>query len=75
MTITQSELDSYHKNGYLVLENFVTNDHCLRLMERAEELITDFDPTNLKTVFSTSDQRHASTRYFLESGDKIHFFF
>jgi len=65
----------YQKNGYAVLKDFVSETHCQLLIERAQKRIADFDPKELKIVFSAQDQRHAKSRYFLDSGDKIHFFF
>jgi phytanoyl-CoA hydroxylase len=39
------------------------------------ELIEAFEPGEVATVFSTTRHSHAQDRYFLESGDKIRFFF
>jgi phytanoyl-CoA hydroxylase len=45
------------------------------LRARAEELVHDFDPEGLVSIFSTHEQTRTSDDYFLESGDKIRFFF
>ena len=37
-------------------------------------LVDDFDPSGVRTVFSTDDQSHARSDYFLTSGDKIRYF-
>ena len=42
---------------------------------RAEELVASFDPLEAISVFSTREQIRTSDDYFLESGDKIRFFF
>ena len=70
-------LDSWEKNGYLVINQFFTNDECDNLRKRADYLIKNFDikKFNNLSIFETNDQSHAEDRYFLESGDKIHFFF
>jgi len=34
-----------------------------------------FEPGDEQIVFSTTSKRHAQERYFLESGDRIRFFF
>ena len=39
------------------------------------ELLAGFDPEGVRTVFATDDQRHAQDAWFLDSGDKIRFFF
>src|SRR2546430_10370677 len=46
-----------------------------RLCARAEELVRDFDPKGVVSIFSTHEQTRTSNDYFLESGDKIRFFF
>ena len=62
-------------NGYLVVENFNTAAECDALMERAAKLAADFDYKGHPSVIQTSDQSKTTDDYFLESGDKISFFF
>jgi len=50
-------------------------NQCDRLRQRAEELVHDFDPQGVVSIFSTHEQTRSSDDYFLESGDKIRFFF
>jgi len=71
----QSEVDQYQRDGFLVLENFVTPQACDVLRARAEQLVRDFDPAGVISIFSTREQTRTSDDYFLESGDKIRFFF
>src|SRR5205809_168584 len=66
---------SYERDGFLVLEDFVEGEACDRLCARAEELVRDFDPRGVVSIFSTHEQTRTSDDYFLESGDKIRFFF
>lgn len=70
-----AELDQYERDGFLVLKNFATHEACDRLRSRAEELVRDFDPAGIVSIFSTRNQTRTSDDYFLESGDKIRFFF
>ena len=70
-----TQLEQYRRDGFLVLENFVTTEACDALRARAEELVRDFDPRGIVSVFSTHEQTRTSDDYFLESGDKIRFFF
>jgi hypothetical protein len=42
---------------------------------RAEQLVRDFEPQGLVSVFSTQEQTRTSDDYFLETVDKIRFFF
>jgi len=75
MPLRAEQIDDYERDGFLVLENFVDDEACDRLRARAEELVRDFDPEGLVSIFSTQEQTRTSDDYFLESGDKIRFFF
>ena len=67
--------DSWHDNGFLIIENFYTNTECDKLIDRADFLVKNFDPGSVKSIFDTKNQEHVDDTYFLESGDKIRFFF
>src|SRR5437588_5091937 len=73
--LTAQQLPAYKLDGFLIRENFVSRDACDRLCGRAVELVRDFDPSGAVSIFSTHEQTRASDDYFLESGDKIRFFF
>src|SRR5437016_14232956 len=75
MILDPDQLAAYDHDGFLVLEDFVGDDACDRLRARAEELVRDFDPKGVVSIFSTHEQTRTSDDYFLESGDKIRFFF
>ena len=70
-------LSFWNENGYLVIDQFYSSLECDNIKNRANHLIYNFDPQNYinKSVFDTNNQKHAEDKYFLESGDKIHFFF
>jgi phytanoyl-CoA hydroxylase len=70
-----TQLDQYNRDGFLILKDFVTNEACDSLRARAAELVRNFDPAGLVSIFSTREQTRTSDDYFLESGDKIRFFF
>jgi phytanoyl-CoA hydroxylase len=75
MGLSGEQVERYRRNGFLVVPDFVTGAACDRLRARVAGLLDAFDPTGITTVFSTADQRHAQDRWFLESGDKVRFFF
>jgi phytanoyl-CoA hydroxylase len=70
-----TQLNEYHQHGFLVLEGFVDHDACDLLRARAEELVREFDPLEVVSIFSTREQNRLTDEYFLTSGDKIRFFF
>ena len=73
--MTSEQLEKYQRDGFLILENFVTVESCDLLRARADELVRAFDPAGVVSIFSTQQQTRTSDDYFLESGDKIRFFF
>ena len=75
MPLKASQLADWRRQGYLLLEGFASRAACAELRERMAELVAGFDPAGAATVFRTDDQGHGRDRYFLESGDKIRFFF
>src|SRR6185295_1730807 len=68
-------LKKFNENGFLVLENFCTPGACDGVMSRGEALAKAYNLTEHPSVFQTSNQTQSSDDYFLNSGDKISFFF
>ena len=75
MALTSKQLVQYQRDGFLVLRNFVSRASCGRLRARAGELVEGFEPGTMASIFSTQQQSRLTDDYFLESGDKIRFFF
>ncbi|HXT62320.1 MAG TPA: phytanoyl-CoA dioxygenase family protein [Pyrinomonadaceae bacterium] len=73
--LSREQTETYERDGFLALEKFIPTAQCDRLRARAEELVHDFDPEGIVSIFSTREQTRTSDDYFLESGDKIRFFF
>ncbi len=67
-------ISAYHECGLLILKDFVSAEDCLALKRRALELVNAFDPGEIRSVFSSTEQTQIDDRYFVESGDKIRFF-
>lgn len=72
--LTADMVAAFDAAGVLVLENFVDARECAALRRRALDLVDDFDPAGVRSVFSTTGQEQLNDRYFIESGDKIRFF-
>jgi phytanoyl-CoA hydroxylase len=64
----------FEEAGVLVLRDFVSTEACDALRARAAELVAEFDPSAVRSVFSTTEQTQLDDDYFIESGDKIRFF-
>lgn len=75
MELGAERLADWQRDGFLVLPGFATPAQCDALRARMALLLDAFDPAGVTTVFRTDDQGHARDRYFLDSGDKVRFFF
>lgn len=67
--------EQFQQQGYLVLPQFNTAAESDALMQRAEELAAAYDYKGHPSVFQTTEQAKSTDDYFLDSGDKIAFFF
>jgi len=72
--LTPEMLGTFKATGVIVLRDFVSTDACAALRHRALELVDEFDPADVRSVFSTTDNEHHDDDYFIDSGDKIRFF-
>mgnify|MGYP001295027052 CR=1 FL=1 len=75
MFLTKEKLDFFRRDGFLVLEDFVSIESCESLRERAIEIVENFDHSECSPIFTTREQTRNSDSYFLSSGDKISCFF
>ncbi len=74
--LTPKQLEQFDKDGCLVLPNFLSSEEISRSMQRANDLLKNFDILNHPmTKFTTDDDNHIGDDYFLNSSDKISFFF
>ncbi|XP_065784382.1 phytanoyl-CoA dioxygenase domain-containing protein 1 isoform X3 [Muntiacus reevesi] len=78
--LSPSQLQKFQKDGFLVLEGFLSADECEAMQRRIGEIVAEMDvPLHCRTEFSTQEEEQlraqGSTDYFLSSGDKIRFFF
>jgi phytanoyl-CoA hydroxylase len=73
--LTPEQVAAYERDGLLVLKDFVAGEECDRLRARADELVEAFEPGEVLSVFTTREQTRKSDEYFLDSGDKVRFFF
>ena len=75
LPLNKEMLNFWNNNGYLIIEDFKTHKECDELINRSKELIEEQDFNYQQSVFDTVSQSHNDDNYFLESGDKIRFFF
>ena len=73
--LSGQQQSDYRRDGYLVLEGFTSHADCDALLAETAGLVAEFEPPEKKLIFSTVEQEQTSDDYFLDSGDKIRFFF
>ena len=66
----------FHRDGYLLVNDFLTHSECDALLRRAHQIIAEADfSQHPRITFNTRDNQQAKSDYFVNSGDKIRFFF
>jgi len=73
--LTEEQLEQFEKDGILVVEDFLSQEEVKSLQTEIHKIVENLDPKTDRGVFSTTDHQQASDTYFLESGDKVRFFF
>ena len=75
MALTSLQLTNYQNEGFLVLNDFVDPTACDVLRDRVIEMIREFEPADVASIFSTREQNRIADEYFLNSANNISFFF
>ena len=73
--LSSQQIQEYNRQGYLVINDFISPSQRHVLMRRAAELIEAFDPPKIRSIFTTDEQERSSDDYFLASGKGVSFFF
>ncbi|GAA5875240.1 hypothetical protein JCM3774_004180 [Rhodotorula dairenensis] len=79
-TLTDQQKARFEADGYLVIPRFFTQEWADKLLAKSRHLLKEFDVSShpMTQFVGTSDpasKKHVGDDYFLESGDKIRFFF
>lgn len=75
--LTDTQIQAFRSDGFLVVPNFVSDERCLQLRERAMMLAEKHVPSPEEATIFTADGKpqHTSDDYFLTSGEQIRCFF
>ena len=74
-TLTSTQVASFQRDGFVVVEDFVSQSACNDLKQRAVEMVQQWQPSGKRTAFSTNEQTRVSNDEFLDSGDSVWCFF
>lgn len=72
--LSPEQVEFYHENGYIVIEDFWDNETIEVLRQKILEHVNNADLSNVKSVFATKEQVRKADDYFLTSGPEIRFF-
>ncbi len=78
MALSKEDVEKYRRDGYLLVDNFLSEEECDQLRKAALNIVEKEDFSQHPTLtFSTksTEQKHTKSDYFITSGDKIRFFF
>ncbi len=73
--LSPSQIQDYHRDGFLAIEGFTSSSDCADLRRRAIDLVEDWEPSAAHTVFTTDEQDRVSNHEFLSSGAATWCFF
>ena len=74
--LSSEEVEKLHKDGYLIIEQFLTDAECNSLKDACQRIVGEADfSQHPKVTFDTKVNKQGSEDYFITSGDKIRFFF
>ncbi|DAZ96871.1 TPA: hypothetical protein N0F65_008832 [Lagenidium giganteum] len=74
--LTAEQVAFFRENGFLHVPGMLPPAECDALRARANDYVAKCDVSAHRSIFTTNDQtRRMNDRYFLDSGDKIRYFF
>ena len=73
--LSKDQIETYQRDGFLVVDDFVPPRSRARLRERAVEIVDAWEPSEQRSVFTTNEQERVSDGEFLASGSSIWCFF
>lgn len=75
VVLSAEQIESYERDGFLVVDDFVSADDRARLRARALDIVDAWEPSEQRSVFTTNEQARVSDGEFLASGSSIWCFF
>lgn len=76
MAVTEEHIREFQRTGCVAVANVLTEVEADSIRAACRRLVDEMDLSqHTPTVFSTTDHEQSRNDYFLDSGDKVHFFF
>lgn len=72
--LNASQIETYHRDGVVILPNLIDPDTISQMRNRALKLVDDWQPAINQTIFRTNEQSRIADEYFFNSAKNISFF-
>ena len=72
--LSEYQIQQYHENGYLVLQEAIAKAEIENLKNAALQIVDNFDINKHRAVFTTSDRDSGRDDYFFDSSEDVHCF-
>jgi phytanoyl-CoA hydroxylase len=74
MSAENFDIKKFQQDGYLVIENFLTDEEIESLQRDCRQIVEQFDPTQNRSIFSAEHSQHFTDLNFISSADKVRCF-
>lgn len=72
--LNSQQITEFQEQGFLVLENAFSAPEIASVKQAAQEIVADFDISQHRTVFKTTDRDAGRDDYFFDSAEAVHCF-
>lgn len=73
--LCQEQIDQYHQEGFLVLDQIISTETLMEIKSRAAEIVEQWEPNTEPAIFTTNDNNRSGDHYFLQSAERVSCFF
>ncbi len=73
--LTKQQIDHYHQQGYLVIDQLFSQAQIERLKQSADDIVQQWQQQSTEHIFSTNDNDRSGNDFFLDSAEEIRCFF
>ena len=72
--LTAQQIETYHRDGVVILPDLIDKDTISQMRSRALKLVDEWNPAIDHTIFRTNEQSRVADEYFFNSANNISFF-
>lgn len=72
--LSDEQRQNFHEQGYVVLNRVVPETDLANIKDAAQRIVSKFDISKHRSVFSTKDRDQGRDNYFMDSANAVHCF-